>query len=262
MNACPAEPPLRRRQVRFEYPEAVKALACALARRFERRRVARALQLPLSTVYRWIAAEARVACLTTLDDAIERALAQCAAAGFPFPHALQALSSPPVSNLAPLPAFSHTADRLLRAKEFIDRYYFRPIACDQLAAHAGLSKFHFIKEFGAQFGASPHRYLQNVRIAKAARLLALASHSLEAIAAATGFNSTSAFVKAFRALRGESVAAYLRRGGTYSPFGNPGVAAERPRPLATVSCKPGWIDHSIDTSPCASIGTPARRAGA
>lgn len=217
------EHPLRRRQVRFEYPTAAKQLVCALAPRFGRRRIARALRIPLSTIYRWLAAERVSGSQTTEQESAELLTTRCESLGFAFRDALRGIGVPlsekvsaPTAMFSPvfaIPMLSHESDRLLKARDFVEQHYYRQISCERLAADIGMSKFHFIKEFGDRFGAPPHRYLLQVRIAQASRLLRLASPSLEAIAAATGFNTTSSFVKAFRSIRGESVAAYLRRGG-------------------------------------------------
>lgn len=42
-----------------------------------------------------------------------------------------------------------------RARDLIDRQYARPISLDELAAEAGLSKYHFLRCFAAAYGQTP-----------------------------------------------------------------------------------------------------------
>jgi AraC-like DNA-binding protein len=212
----------RRRQVRFEYPAPVKQLVQALVLRWSRRLVARTLQIPVSSVYRWTPQAQYVQAAGSVET-IEELVANCEVLGFFYSEPLRArgieLARARVGAESPLqPPFAAPSagaaaaapDRLQETRTFIERYYFRAITCDQLAAYAQMSKFHFIKEFSNHFGVTPHRYLVQTRVAHASRLLGMAQQSLHAIAIATGFNGVSSFMKAFRSLRGQSISAYRR----------------------------------------------------
>lgn len=49
---------------------------------------------------------------------------------------------------------------LLAAKNLMDRNYAEPLAISDLAAAAFSSPAHFVRRFKANFGETPHRYLQ------------------------------------------------------------------------------------------------------
>jgi AraC-like DNA-binding protein len=213
----------RRRQVCFEYPHAVKLLVYLLSEQSSRRLAARVLRIPVSTVYRWTTDLKRANEIPS-TGMLEELVARCEALGFFYREPLRAhgfalaglqlsaasLREPrAVAACAALAAIPVPA-RLREARELIDQFYFRAISCDQLAAGAQMSKFHFIKEFGDHFGVSPYKYLLQARVAHACRLFDLPFQSLQAIAAATGFNDVSSFIKAFRSVRGESVSSYMR----------------------------------------------------
>jgi AraC-like DNA-binding protein len=64
-------------------------------------------------------------------------------------------------------AFVPPARHLLRAKDLADARYFEPLAVDDLAHAAGLSRAHFSREFRREFGESPHSYLLTRRLQRA-----------------------------------------------------------------------------------------------
>ena len=68
-------------------------------------------------------------------------------------------------------AYAPPARHLLRARDLVDARYFEPIGVDDLARAAGLSRFHFSREFRKAFGESPHAYLLTRRLERAAALL-------------------------------------------------------------------------------------------
>ncbi len=60
---------------------------------------------------------------------------------------------------------------LRRARDYVDRYYDRPLDLTELAGVAALSKFHFARSFEAAYGQTPMRYLTRRRIERAQDLL-------------------------------------------------------------------------------------------
>lgn len=215
----------RRHQVRFEYPPSVKGLARALTRQWSCYLVARTLRIPASSIYRWTSASGRAE-PALAEAAIEQLVLDCESAGFFYREPLRTRGIAIASGDCAQHSTAHTQFaeraaslsakpvpvRLQEARRFVDAFYFRTISCAQLAAHAGMSKFHFIKAFSQHFGVTPHRYLLQTRLAHARRLLDLGHESLHAIAVATGFNGISPFTKAFRSLHGQTISAYLRCG--------------------------------------------------
>ncbi|GAA1977253.1 helix-turn-helix transcriptional regulator [Amycolatopsis minnesotensis] len=53
----------------------------------------------------------------------------------------------------------------------MDAHYAEPLDVDQLAAVAGCSRYHFMREFSAAYGESPKAYLTRRRIERAQDLL-------------------------------------------------------------------------------------------
>jgi AraC family transcriptional regulator len=72
------------------------------------------------------------------------------------------------------------------------------IALDELSRVAGVSRFHFVRQFRASTGVTPMRYLESCRIEFARKLLRDGTGSMPEIAIAAGFTDHSHFVKRFR----------------------------------------------------------------
>jgi AraC-like DNA-binding protein len=79
---------------------------------------------------------------------------------------------------------------------------------EQLAAVAGMSRSAFAERFARAFGRGPIEFLKEVRLRRAAALLASTERPVKAVSAAVGYDSRSYFTRAFCALYGESPAAY------------------------------------------------------
>jgi len=110
---------------------------------------------------------------------------------------------------------------LRRARDHIDRHYSRPLDLDQLAAVAGVSKFHFARCFEATYGETPIRYLTRRRIERAQDLLRAANLTVTEVCMVVGFSSLGSFSSRFTQLVGESPTAYRDRwaaqGGPHIP---------------------------------------------
>jgi AraC family transcriptional regulator len=72
----------------------------------------------------------------------------------------------------------------------------------ELSAIAGLSIFHFARQFKHAAGVTPHHYLVSRRVERAQKLLADTDLSLSAIAFATGFSDQSHLTRHFRQIVG------------------------------------------------------------
>jgi AraC-like DNA-binding protein len=90
----------------------------------------------------------------------------------------------------------------------IDERYSQPLTVDDVAAAAGLSTFHFIREFRRAFGCTPGRYLRERRLTRARQLLAVTDLSVTEICFAVGFESLGSFCTLFRKSEGATPAAY------------------------------------------------------
>ena len=119
------------------------------------------------------------------------------------------------------PGGSDLLVHLRRARDHIDRNYAAALDLDQLAAVAGMSKYHFARCFEAAYGETPIRYLTRRRIERAQDLLRHANLTVTEICMAVGFASLGSFSTRFRGLVGESPSAYrdrwAARGGAHVP---------------------------------------------
>jgi len=82
---------------------------------------------------------------------------------------------------------------------------------DQLAAQAGLSKFHFLRLFKSAVGVSPLSYHINLRIEESKRLLRETKQSVVAVALDVGYSNPSHFAQLFRRETGLSPRDYRRQ---------------------------------------------------
>src|ERR1700750_2650418 len=101
---------------------------------------------------------------------------------------------------------------MLRARDAMDRYYWRPLDVAALARIARMSEAHFIRTFRATFGETPHRYLQRRRIERAMFLLRQTDRSVTEICFDVGFARLGTFSRTFREIVGESPTQYRNRG--------------------------------------------------
>lgn len=100
------------------------------------------------------------------------------------------------------------ARHLLRARDFADRNYAKPIGIDEMAAAAGLSRAHFSREFSRTFGESPKAYLMTRRLERAAALLRNTDHSVNVICLEVGLTGLGSFTTSFKRHFGTTPAAY------------------------------------------------------
>ena len=100
------------------------------------------------------------------------------------------------------------ARHLLRAKDLADARYAEPLAVDDLARAAGLSKAHFSREFRRAFGESPHGYLLTRRLERAAALLRMTDRSVADICLSVGLTSVGSFTSSFTRTYGVTPTAY------------------------------------------------------
>ena len=103
------------------------------------------------------------------------------------------------------------------AKDYIDRNYYRnELNLDMAADHAGMSKYYMCKEFHRKFGISPGKYLRELRIAQACRLLMTKTdYTLQEIAEMVGYSNNNYFGKVFRAEKGISPDKYRKQTTQY-----------------------------------------------
>ncbi|MBE1444786.1 MULTISPECIES: AraC family transcriptional regulator [unclassified Paenibacillus] len=97
----------------------------------------------------------------------------------------------------PAPA-PRTPDVWLRKSlDFIHTCYAEPITVNDIAAYVNIHRTHFSKTFTEHVGIPPVKYLQNIRLGKAAQLLKQTSLSVTEIALTVGYPDLFSFTRAF-----------------------------------------------------------------
>ncbi len=123
--------------------------------------------------------------------------------------------SPPASpapSASPAPPVPPARLRQLRlAKDAMDRDWASPLDLGAVAAHAGYSRFHFIRAFKQVYGLTPGQYLSRRRIERAEELLRTADLSVTEICWLVGFGSLGTFSARFKEQTGLTPSAYRRR---------------------------------------------------
>lgn len=101
-------------------------------------------------------------------------------------------------------------DRIKGAVAFIDAHYADKLSLRQLAESAGLSQSLFSRLFKRTTQTTPIRYITEIRLNHARKLLSDTDKTLAEIAAEAGFYDEAHFVKTFRKSRGLTPGAYRR----------------------------------------------------
>ena len=106
---------------------------------------------------------------------------------------------------------SHESGSIRKVIRHIRTHYAEALDVDTLSSLAGLSKFHFLREFKRVTGQTVVTYINSLRVERAARMLDAGNTSVSAVAAATGFSSHAYFSKTFYRLRGVHPSKLLRK---------------------------------------------------
>jgi AraC family transcriptional regulator len=95
-----------------------------------------------------------------------------------------------------------TKSELLRrvslGRDFMISMSDRPITVEDAARASCISTFHFHRLFRQVFGVSPHAFLRNFRMQRAANMLRFTEETVSEIVGRVGFQSVSSFSGAFR----------------------------------------------------------------
>ena len=81
---------------------------------------------------------------------------------------------------------------------------------DYIAREVGLSRVHFYRKMKALTNQSPHNFIRNIRMKQAARLFDAGHQNINEVMYAVGFNNTSSFSTAFKAVYGVSPRDYIK----------------------------------------------------
>ena len=100
--------------------------------------------------------------------------------------------------------------RLCRARDML-REHAQPRTITEIARHADLSPWHFIRLFEAVFGATPNQFRMQARLDHARHLLALRDYSVTDVCMEVGFSSLGSFSDLFTRRIGVSPSKYRRQ---------------------------------------------------
>ena len=102
----------------------------------------------------------------------------------------------------PAAPIGREARRVVEAIRLVESDAGRPLQLKEMAAIAGMSKYHFLRVFRRLTGVTPHQYLISARLRRAALALASSRRPVITIALDSGFGDLSTFNKTFRAAFG------------------------------------------------------------
>jgi AraC-like DNA-binding protein len=131
---------------------------------------------------------------------------------------------------------------LREARDFMRYAYGRPVSLPDVAAHANLSPYHFLRVYKRAYGETPHEFLTRLRIERAKRLLAKGSHNVTEACFEVGFSSLGSFSSLFAGRVGLSPSEYRRyaRSGISVPLSL--------RPLFVPSCFLAMLHGPVEVS--------------
>lgn len=92
----------------------------------------------------------------------------------------------------------HNDPLVADAQTWLQVHMKEPGALDKLAQHLSVSSRTLIRRFKQVMSVTPNRYLQNLRIDTAKRLLETSSNSIESIMLQVGYNDLSSFSRLFQ----------------------------------------------------------------
>ncbi len=98
--------------------------------------------------------------------------------------------------------------KLRQVMDLIADNYESDLSLDDLARGAGMSTFHFAREFKRTTGTTPHQYLIKFRVDRAKALLTGSEMPLVEVSSRSGFSHQSHFTRLFRRLTGTTPQSY------------------------------------------------------
>lgn len=112
--------------------------------------------------------------------------------------------------------------RIRRAQDYVEAHLGESLRLDDLAAAAGLSRYHFARVFREEVGVPPWTFVRHARARRAKALLRAGRSPAEA-AHEAGFADQSHLTRTLRALDGRTPAAFRRHAAN-----RPERGADRP----------------------------------
>ena len=100
--------------------------------------------------------------------------------------------------------------KLRKVTDFIEQNHEHDLALAEMAGAAGISPFHFAREFKRATGLAPHQYLIKVRIERAKAWLTKSELPIVEVGLRAGFNNQSHFTRLFHKRTGLTPKAYRK----------------------------------------------------
>jgi AraC-like DNA-binding protein len=148
--------------------------------------------------------------------------------------------------------------RLCRARDLLREWREPAPSIRQIARELRISPFHFIRQFDATFGVTPHQFRIQSRLDHAKQLLAFGRHTVTDVCLEVGFSSLGSFSTLFTRRFGEPPSAYRRRVWALTPASGtlrndltPGCLTLMSRLPAGAFARPG---RNSREAPAARIG--------
>ncbi len=104
-----------------------------------------------------------------------------------------------------------------RSMAYMKKNLSHRLTLQELADHAGMSKFYFLKHFKQQTGSTPMEMLRRLRVEAAQPHIVASRLKLDAIAASVGLVDGSHLSRLFRQVTGETPGAFRRRSRNQTP---------------------------------------------
>jgi AraC-like DNA-binding protein len=103
--------------------------------------------------------------------------------------------------------------KLRAVSAYVESNLEAPLRVSAMAAHVGVSPFHFSRQFRAATGLAPHQYVLHARMRRAAHLLVVTEKNVSSIAVEVGCSDQSHFASTFRRLFGCAPRVFRARAG-------------------------------------------------
>ena len=101
--------------------------------------------------------------------------------------------------------------RLCLARDLLAELREQPLSVEEVARASGISHFHFIRQFEALFGRTPHQFRIEMRMDRAKHLLELGNHSVTDVCMELGMSSLGSFSDLFLRRVGMAPSEYRHR---------------------------------------------------
>jgi AraC-like DNA-binding protein len=109
---------------------------------------------------------------------------------------------------------AYTFRNLCRARELLAESPDEHLSVKYIAREVAISPYHFIRQFEAVFGMTPHQFRIQSRLDRAKLLLAMGERSVTDVCMEVGFSSLGSFSDLFTRRFGSSPSAYKRQART------------------------------------------------